>query len=154
MAVGVGSQPIYHEGEPVRDLSQIMRTSMRGGTTLTSASAVRREEAQPRMLSSPSKSPAPAVISAARSPVGSGMSGAGGGDDSRRYTPGSPATTRRVLVPTQSPPPQEGGGGYEEGGEISDLHAVFLAFCAFGATASVPSEVRGAVSQSYSTTVS
>ena len=49
IAVGSGTTPLYHAGEPVRELAQLLRPAVqRGGTHLSSETARRRAAASPR----------------------------------------------------------------------------------------------------------
>lgn len=155
IAHGRGTHHVWHEGEPVRDLSDMLRPGMRGGTHISSEQARRRRERVP--VVSPSYSPRRAPPSSSHYASGGGggpgspahfaaHAGSSASSASPRYDGhggGSPrpataaaASSPRLRV-AANPSDLGGGGGGGDGGprDLSALGSIFAAYCLFGGSA-------------------
>jgi hypothetical protein len=153
---GGGTVGIYREGQPVRELADMLRPGMRGGTHISSEEARRRAQASPKVA--PHLSPRRAPPSSAhfggsgggspgssapgsggtpgRSPLGGGPAGFSSSASSSSAAAASPPPQLRVAAG----PPTDGGAAYHPdgggggGGDLSQLQPIFEAFCLFGST--------------------
>lgn len=162
VAVGSGTGHVkYHTGAAVTDLSQITRDGMRGGTTLEEAHVARvGAAAAPIRPSTAGARAAPVVMaaaaaaSAAPAPVGYSLappSAVPAAPATARYAAvAPPAAAAATYAPAAAAPAVAIGGA---GGapratdfrpEAADLYAIFMAYCAFGATSSLPEEMDNA----------
>lgn len=148
---GGGTVGIYREGQPVKELADMLRPGMRGGTHISSEEARRRAAASPKVaphLSPRRAPPSSGHYGSGGSPGGSpGGAGGGSGTPGRSPLGGSGGPVGFASSAAAASPPQlrvaavssaadgaAAAAGASDGSDLSQLQPIFEAFCLFGTT--------------------
>jgi len=126
---------VYHGGA-VSDLSQVTRSGMGGGTSLSSASVARSAAPTSARTAGSPAAPAPSGSLSARAAT------SGAGTTGSPYGGASAAPRAAAPAPTVSSPAAHAPGGDTELGY--SLFDVFVAYCTFGGTSAVDDEIDNA----------